>query len=178
MRVLPSSLKSAALRGSSRRWLVLLPVLLGLAAVPDMASPTSDAATPTRGMVEAVAARTLLLTLNSNLHLVGRPGRTLSEEGTFSGTLSGKVYSRYTAITSYTGTATAVMYPSSGGSISTRATTRGHVVGTDVDITGTSTATGGTGQWAHVSGSGLRFSGVVNRQNLRAASHLSGTIHF
>ncbi|MFI5009388.1 MAG: hypothetical protein ACHQDY_03845 [Solirubrobacterales bacterium] len=123
-----------------------------------------------------MAARTQAFNLNSNLHLVGKPGHVLNEQGTFTGSQSGSIRIRFTSVTSTSGGATFVAYPS-GGSVSGYTTTRGRVVGAFVYFGGTMTVTGGTGRWAHASGHGLGFSGVVDRRSFHATTHMQGNIN-
>jgi hypothetical protein len=123
----------------------------------------------------AVAARTQSFNINSTLHLVGRAGHVLNEQGTFTGTQSGTIAIRFTSVTSTAGEATFVAYPS-GGSVRGRTSTKGRVVGGKVYFAGSMTITGGTGRWAHASGRGLGFSGVVDRRNFHATTHMQGSI--
>jgi hypothetical protein len=159
-------------RGHGKVWLVLLMGVLGAVAC---VAP-SGAASGSGGPV-AVAARTQAFNLNSTLHLVGRPGHVLNEQGTFTGSQSGTIAIRFTSVTSTSGEATFVAYPG-GGSVSGHTTTRGHVVGAKVYFGGSMTITGGSGRWAHASGRGLGFSGVVNRQNFHATTHMQGSIRY
>ncbi len=117
------------------------------------------------------------LNMNASLHLVGRPGRTFNEQGSVSGSLSGTVSSRFTAITATEGSGTFVVYLK-GGSFSGVATTHGRVVGATVYFSGKGKITGGSGTWAHASGANLRYSGTMDRQNLRVTEHLSGSIAY
>jgi hypothetical protein len=126
--------------------------------------------------VQAAAARTLPFNIDSNLHLVGRPGHVLNEQGAFTGSQSGTIAIRFTSVTSTSGAATFAAYSSRGGSVSGTASTKGHVVGARVYFTGVLSVTGGTGRWSHASGRGLRFTGVVDRHNFHATTHIQGTI--
>jgi hypothetical protein len=161
--------------GFAQVLLVLLTVALGAAAgvAPSGAASSSSG----RGVPVAVAARTLSLNLSAKTHLVGRPGRTLNEQGTLTGTLSGTAYTRSTAISSIQGTGTFTFYPK-GGSLSGRASTHARVVGATVYFSGTARITGGSGTWAHVSSSSLQYSGTMDRQNYRVIEHISGSIHY
>jgi hypothetical protein len=153
-----------------RLWLVPLVAILG--AVVGVAP---SGAAPARGGPVAVAAKTQVFNINSTLHLIGRPGHVLNEQGTFTGSQSGTIAIRFTSVTSTSGGATFVAYPS-GGSVSGVTSTKGHVVGAKVYFTGSMTVTGGTGRWAHASGRGLVFTGVVDRQNFHATTHMQGSI--
>ncbi len=123
----------------------------------------------------ARAAKTQSFDINSTLHLVGRAGHVFNEQGSFNGSQSGTIAIRFTSITSGSGEATFVAYPH-GGSVSGHTVTRGQVVGAHVYFSGSMTITGGSGSWAHASGRGLGFSGVIDRQNFHATTHMTGTI--
>jgi hypothetical protein len=123
----------------------------------------------------ATAARTMSLNLSAAMHLIGRPGHVLNEQGSFSGTLSGSIDIHFVSASSTTGAGTFVAY-TQGGSISGETRTSGHVVGASVYYTGTMSITKGTGRWAHAAGSGLRFSGVINRHNFHSTGHMQGSI--
>lgn len=159
-------------------------VLLGisLAVVPGgfgavtMVAP-SGAVASHRGP-RAIVARTLSLSLTTKLHLVGRPGRVLSEQGSISGTLAGAAYARNTALSSTRGEGRFTFYPKGGGSMSGEASTSGHVVGARIYFTGTARVTGGTGVWAHASSSNMHYSGFMERQNFRVTDHLTGTLRY
>jgi hypothetical protein len=150
--------------------LAAVTVVLGAIAGVTGASIASGSAGPL-----AAAARTESFNINSTLHLVGKAGHVLNEQGTFSGTQSGTIAIRFTSVTSTSGEATFVAHPS-GGTVSGRTSTKGEVVGSHVYFSGSMTITGGTGKWAHASGHGLGFSGVVDRQNFHATTHMSGHI--
>lgn len=167
-------------RASVRVPLVLVMTGLGVAAgvVPSGATQVraTRRARAARSVPTATAANTLSVRLSAQVRLIGRPGHVDNERGTFTGTFSGTIALRVEAVGSTGGTATFTMYPTKGGSISGHSVTRGHVNGATVDFTGTATITGGTGSWAHASGTGLRYEGVLNRQNNHATSVMSGRI--
>jgi len=163
--------KHASQRTSVGVLLVLVATAIGAAA--DVAQSGATQSSPGRGPATAAAARAV--SLSASLHLVGRPGHVLYEQGTISGTLSATVSARCTSISSTKGTATFTIY-TKGGSFSGRASTRGHVAGASVPFAGTAVVTSGTGVWAHAAGSNLQYSGVMNRQNYRIAEHLTGNI--
>ncbi len=151
--------------------LVLTAVALGAAAGVAQSSATSSRSE--HGT--AIVAATRSVSLTASLHLVGRPERVLTEQGTISGSVSGSVSARCVSISSTSGTATFTIY-TKGGSFSGKAATRGHVEGASVPFAGTATITGGTGIWAHASGSSLHYSGVMDRQNFRITEHLTGSL--
>jgi hypothetical protein len=162
-------------RAPARVSLLLLAVTLGtiLVAMPSSAAPPR----PRPVAPVAFTAKTMSLNLIAHLHLVGRPGHALNQQGTVTGDLPGTVSSRSTTITSTRGEGTFTFY-SQGGSMSGRAATHGHIVGATAYFSGIANITGGTGKWARVSGSGLQFSGTLDRQNLSATEHLTGNIEY
>jgi hypothetical protein len=125
----------------------------------------------------AQAAGTLTFNINASLRLVGLAGHVLNEKGSFTGTQSGTIAIRFTSVNASSGSATFAAYSSRGGSVSGRATTKGHRVGATDYFTGIATITGGTGRWAHASGRNLRFTGTVDRHNFHASTHIQGTMH-
>jgi hypothetical protein len=181
VRILLPSLRPAS-RPASWHWALrslraLMLLMLALAALPGLNAAPSIASAPARYPAEATTARAMPINLRTSLSLIGRPGRVINEKGPCSGTFSGQVYTHFTAVATYSGVATLTIYPSSGGSINGRATTRGYIVGAVINVTGTMSITGGTGRWAHASAHGLRFRGSVNRQNLHAITYMSGSIN-
>ncbi len=157
-------------RGLKRSW--LLPVVLAAGSIAAVAPwGAASASGPT-----ASAARTQSFNINSTLHLVGRAGHVFNEQGAFSGSQSGTIAIRFVSVTSSAGEASFVAYPH-GGSVSGHTVTKGEVVGAHVYFSGSMTITGGTGSWAHASGRGLGFSGVIDRQNFHATTHMTGTIY-
>ncbi|HEV3072096.1 MAG TPA: hypothetical protein VGY76_11815 [Solirubrobacteraceae bacterium] len=158
------------LRGArGRMWLMLPAATLGAIAALAQSSPAHGPS--------AHAASTLAFNVNSNLHLIGRPGHVLNEKGTFSGSQSGTIAIRFTSVTSTSGGATFAAY-SSAGSISGQTTTKGHVVGAKVYFTGVMSVTGGSGRYAHAYGRNLQFSGVVDRRSFHATTHMQGSIRY
>jgi hypothetical protein len=152
-------------------------VLLLTAALAAIAGTATSNAVAWRSTPAARAARTLTFNISASLHLVGLAGHVLNEKGSFTGTQSGTIAIRFTSVSSTSGNATFAAYSSKGGSVSGRASTKGHVVGATVYFTGTITVTGGTGRWAHASGRNLHFSGTVDRHNFHATAHIQGTIN-
>jgi hypothetical protein len=117
------------------------------------------------------------LTLNEAMQAtrVGPPGHAFNEKGLVSGTLAGSVAAHVETIASTSGQATITLYLSKG-TISGRAPTHGRVVGATAYFEGSMSITGGTGSYAHASGSGLKFKGTINRQNFRVTAQLHGTV--
>ena len=175
------SLKDALQRMPSR-------VLLALLATSAFASvwiASSGAVSAREAKAGAVAkagpigvlARAMALNLTVHMHLVGRPGHLLVEQGRVSGTFSGSAFSRNTALGSNQGVSTFTI-SSKAGSLSGRASSRGHVVGPTAYFVGSGTITGGTGTWAHAAGSHLQFSGTMDRQNYNVTDRVTGTVRY
>ncbi len=118
----------------------------------------------------------IALNLTTNARLTSRPGHVDYAKGTVSGTFTGTTTIRFVAIGSIGGEATFTIYPKSGGSLTGRSVTHGRVVGPTAYFSGTSSITGGTGAYAHAHGTGLTFSGKVDRQNYRSTSVTHGNI--
>jgi hypothetical protein len=159
------------LRLASTRLMLVTTALLAIAA-----SAVSNAVASLSAPV-AQAARTLRFNINASLHLVGSAGHVLNEKGSFTGTQSGTIAVRFTSGNVISGSATFAAYSSRGGSVSGRATIKGHVGVATVYFTGIVTITGGTGRWAHASGRNLRFTGTVDPHNFHASTHIEGTIN-
>jgi hypothetical protein len=146
-------------------------------AFPGGASAHSaSAGSSAHGLPGAVTARVIVLNLKSTLHLVGPPGHVDYSKGTVSGSLSGTASTRFVSLGTAKGESTFTIYPSTGGSLTGRSLTQGHVVGASLYFSGTSTITGGTGRWAHAHGTGLTFSGVLNRQNYHSTVTTHGNV--
>jgi NAD(P)-dependent dehydrogenase (short-subunit alcohol dehydrogenase family) len=139
-------------------------------AVPDAATSAREESVP-----KAVIARQMSVHLTGHFHLTGHHGRMLSEQGSFTGTVSGPATMRYTLITLTSGTATVVFSPV-GGSIRGQAATRSKVEGANVYFGGYLKITSGTGRWSHTTGSTLGFSGYLNRNTYLGTAHLSGVL--
>jgi hypothetical protein len=155
-------------RHTSARAMIAAVLALGAAG----GTTAAAAQQPTRATTAASE-----LTLNETLQAsrVGPPGHSFNEKGAASGTLAGTVAARVETIASTSGQATITLYLSKG-SISGRAPTHGHIVGPTAYFEGNMSITGGTGSYAHASGTGLKFKGTIDRQNFRVSAQLHGTI--
>lgn len=129
--------------------------------------------------VGARAARNLSIHETATLRPTGYVGgHVLNERGTISGTYRGSIEARLVAITNTKWEATFTVY-TSGGSLKAKSTIRSRpekeeeVIGYFV---GTAFTRGGTGTWAHTSGS-LTFNGSVNRQTFHVSAGMSGTLN-
>jgi hypothetical protein len=161
--------KRPALRAS------LVSVLaLGVVAGGTTVSAAARGARAARG----TAAKSSELALNETMSAsrVGPPGHSFNEQGQASGTLAGSVAVHVVTIASTSGVATITLYLHNG-TISGRAPTHGHVVGATAYFEGAMSITGGSGSYAHASGTGLRFKGTLNRQNFHVTAQLHGNVH-
>jgi hypothetical protein len=150
------------LRGSRRftRWLAV-----ALAAA--LALPAAG------GAARAHAARTISLSDSGRLHLTSHHGFTLNEQGSASGTISGTIYLHLTVVSTNRVTAEINIYPS-GGSVTGKASASYHPSGAVATFSGTMSVVRGSGSYNHASGSGLSFTGTVQRSNDAITVHVSG----
>ena len=123
--------------------------------------------------VTARVARTLTLTDSGRLHLTSHHSFTLNEQGDASGTISGTIYIHLTIVSTNRVTAEVDIYPS-GGSITGYATASYRPAGAVATFDGTMSVARGTGRYGGARGSGLAFSGTVQRTNDAVTVHVSG----
>ena len=142
---------------------VLAAALLGV--VPFDAS-TSEAAT-------ARVAGTLSLSDTGHLHRTSHHGFTLNEEGSASGTIAGTIYIHLKIVSTNRVTAEVSIY-ASGSSITGYATADYRPSGAVASFSGTMTIERGTGRYSGAHGSGLGFSGTVQRSNDAVMVRVSG----
>lgn len=121
----------------------------------------------------AHAARTLSLNETGRLHLTSHHGFTLNEQGTASGTVPGTIYIHLTITSTNRVTAEVNIYPS-GSSITGSATASYHPSGGVASFSGTMSILRGTGRYRGAHGSGLSFTGTVQRLNDAVTVHVSG----
>lgn len=125
--------------------------------------------------VKARAASTLSLSESGHLHLTSHHGFTLNEEGSASGTISGTIYIHLNVVSTNKVTAEVDIYPK-GGSLSGEASASYHPSGAVATFSGTMAVERGTGHYSGARGSGLSFSGTVQRTNDVVTVHVSGRI--
>lgn len=123
----------------------------------------------------AGAARTISLNDSAHLHKTSSHGFNLYESGQASGSLSGSVSLHLDVVSTDRVTADITVYPH-GGSISGTASGSYHVNGGTASFSGTLKVESGSGSYAHASGSGLSFSGTIQRSNDAVSVRVSG--HF
>lgn len=149
-------------------------VILGVAAcvvVPGAGAARGGSHTS----IVASAARNVAINETATLRPTGPLGHIINERGTVSGTYSGSVEARLVRITNTTGEASITAYIN-GGSLKAKAITHARAEGATAYFRGTATISGGTGTWAHASGS-LSFDGTTDRQNFHTTAELHGTLH-
>jgi hypothetical protein len=145
------------------------PALLAIALVVVSAvlgAPSSPAAT-------ARDARTFTLSDYGRLHLTSHHGFTLNEKGSASGTISGPIYIHLTVASTNRVTAEVNLYPH-GGSLTGYANASYRPSGAVATFSGTMAVVRGTGSYRHAHGSGLSFTGTIQRSNDAVTVHVSG----
>lgn len=121
----------------------------------------------------AHAARTLYLNESGRLHLTSHHGFTLNEQGSATGTIRGTIYIHLTVSSTNHVSAEVNIYPH-GGSLTGDASASYHVHGATASFDGTMRIVRGTGGYAHASGSGLSFSGTIQRSSDAVSVSLRG----
>jgi hypothetical protein len=139
---------------------VLIVVLVPAAAAPAMAP---------RG----IAARTFSLNDTGRLHLTSHHGFTLNEQGSASGTISGTIYIHLHVVSTNHVSAEVNIYPS-GGSLTGYASASYHPSGGLASFNGTMSIARGTGRYSHAHGSGLSFTGTIQRSNDAVTVRVNG----
>jgi hypothetical protein len=118
-------------------------------------------------------ARVLSLSENGSLRLTSKHGFTLNEKGLASGTVKGTIYVHLSIVSSSRVTAELNIYPS-GGSITAKGSASYHKERTRASFSGSISIERGTGNYAHARGSGLSFSGTIQRSNDAVTVHVAG----
>jgi hypothetical protein len=121
----------------------------------------------------ARAASTITLNDNARLHLTSHHSFTLNEQGTASGTIAGTIYIHLNVVSTNRVTAEISIYPK-GGSITGVASASYHPAGAVASFNGTMTVKRGTGRYSGAHGSGLSFTGTVQRTNDAVTVRVSG----
>lgn len=151
----------------------LLAVAVTVSLAASWASGTQALSAPQARAAVASGARVLSLNENGSLHLTSRHGFTLNERGLASGTVSGTIYVHLSIVSSSRVTAELNIYPS-GGSITARGSASYHKERTSARFSGSMSIERGTGSYAHARGSGLSFSGAIQRSNDAVTVHVAG----
>jgi hypothetical protein len=159
-------------RARARNLLVAGAMSVGaLAGVAVLDAGTSSAASP-----RAVAASsTISLNEKGSLHRTSSSGLKLNEQGTASGTVKGKIYIHLDVVSPNRVTAEVSIYPN-GGSLTGTGSADYHVNGGTASFSGKMSIDRGTGTYAGAHGSGLAFSGTIQRLSGAVTVHLSGSM--
>jgi hypothetical protein len=146
-----------------------------IAKVPALvlAAVLAGAFTGTAGAAPGHAARTISLSDTGRLHLTSHHGFTLNEQGTASGTISGTIYIHLRVVSTNRVTAEVNIYPH-GGSITGYASAAYHPSGAIASFKGTISIVRGTGRYSHARGTGLSFTGSIQRSNDAVTVHVNG----
>ena len=143
-----------------------------LAGVAALGTGISSAARSI-GSPPAHAARTISLNESGQLHRTSHSGLKLNEQGSASGTIRGTIYIHLDVVSPNRVTAEVNIYPS-GGSLTGTGSADYRVNGGTASFNGTMSIDRGTGSYAGAHGSGLSFSGTIQRLNGSVSVHLSG----
>jgi hypothetical protein len=141
----------------------------GQAGADQRASAGQPADEPSAG-----AARSFSLNETGRLHLTSKHGFTLNEQGAASGTVKGTIYVHLTIVSSSHVTAQVDIYPS-GGSITGYGSASYHRGSSSAAFDGSMSISDGSGSYDHAHGSGLSFSGTIQRSNDAITVHVSGS---
>jgi hypothetical protein len=131
----------------------------------------------TAGAATARAARTISLNESGRLHLTSHHGFTLNEQGYAYGTIGGTIYIHLKVSSTNHVTAEVNIYPS-GGSLTGYASAAYHVHGSIASFNGSMNIARGTGRYSHAGGSGLSFTGTIQRSNDAVTVHVSGGMSY
>jgi hypothetical protein len=128
---------------------------------------------PAARAATAHGAGAISLNETARLHLTSHHGFTLNEQGSTSGTISGTIYIHLNVVSVNHVTAEVSIYPS-GSSLTGSATASYHPAGSVASFSGTMTVERGTGRYRGAHGSGLSFTGTVQRSDDAVTVHVSG----
>jgi hypothetical protein len=158
------------IRNRTRRSLTAGSLLAGGVCALALTAGVAGASGPTAG-----AARTVSINDTAHLHRTSSHGFNLYESGSASGSLGGSISLHLDVVSTNRVTAAVTVYPH-GGSISGSASGSYRNNGSTASFSGTLSVTSGSGSFAHAHGSGLSFSGTIERSNDAVTVHVSG--HF
>ena len=164
------------MRNDSRRTRSLIRLLTVAATVSLAASCASGTLAPGVSQARppaASGARVFSLNEDGSLHLTSKHGFTLNEQGLASGTVRGPIYVHLSIVSSSRVTAELSIYPR-GGSITAHGSASYHKEATLARFSGSMSIERGTGSYARAAGSGLSFSGTIQRSNDAVTVHVAG----
>jgi hypothetical protein len=156
-------------RGTMR----LLTVATTVSLAASWASGTLAASASPARVAVANGARVISLNENGNLQLTSKNGFTLNERGLASGTVHGTIYVHLSIVSSSRVTAELNIYPH-GGSLTARGSASYRKESTLARFSGAMSIERGTGSYAQAHGSGLSFSGTIQRSNDAVTVHVAG----
>ena len=159
------SRRSARARVSLAAGMMSAGVLAGVATLGTGISSAAPA--------KAHTARTITLNESGQLHRTSHSGLKLNEQGSASGTIKGTIYIHLDVVSPNRVTAEVNIYPS-GGSLTGSGSADYRVNGGTASFSGTMSIDRGSGSYAGAHGSGLSFSGTIQRLSGSVAVHLSG----
>jgi hypothetical protein len=125
----------------------------------------------------ARAARTITLSDTAHLRLTSKHKFTLNEQGTATGTISGPIYIHLNIVSTNRVTAEVSIYPS-GSSLTGYATASYRPSGGVATFNGTMSIVRGSGRYRHVHGTGLSFTGTVQRINDAITVRVNGKLFY
>jgi hypothetical protein len=121
----------------------------------------------------AHAARTVSLNDTGNLHKTSKHGFNLYESGSASGSISGSISVHLDVVSTNHVTAELTVYPK-GSSISGKASGSYRTNGGTASFSGTLSIDHGSGSYSGAHGSGIDFSGTIQRSNDSMTVHVNG----
>ncbi|MGH2904005.1 MAG: hypothetical protein ACRDK7_10540 [Solirubrobacteraceae bacterium] len=125
------------------------------------------------GSPSAVTARTITLNESGHLRRTSHSGLKLNEKGSASGTIKGTIYIHLDVVSPNRVTAEVNIYPH-GGSLTGTGSAAYHVDGGVANFSGTLKIDRGSGSYAGAHGSGLSFSGTIQRLSGAVTVRLRG----
>jgi hypothetical protein len=152
---------------------VLLTLATLACAVFAAAAPARTATARASSAITGRASGTISLSDTGHLHLTSHHAFTLNEQGSASGTISGTIYIHLNVVSTNRVTAEVSIYPA-GGSLTGYATASYRPSGAVATFSGTMAVQRGTGRYSGARGSGLTFTGTIQRTNDAVTVHVSG----
>jgi len=169
------SVRARLLGGRSRARVAVVAGIMPVAGL--LVSVAGLGSTSAAGRIAAppaVAARTITVKETGRLHRTSSSGLRLNEQGSASGTIHGTIYIHLNVVSPSRVTAEVNIYPSSG-SLTGSGSSSYRVNGGTASFSGKLSINRGTGSYAHAHGSGLSFSGTIQRLSGSVTVHLSGS---
>jgi hypothetical protein len=121
----------------------------------------------------AHAARTVSLNDSGSLHKTSKHGFNLYESGSANGSISGSITVHLDVVNTNKVTAELTVNPK-GGSITGKASGAYRTNGGTASFSGTMTITHGSGSYSGAHGSGISFTGTIQRSNDSMTVHVNG----